>query len=123
MLIGHFSYSQGVVKIRSQYMSLTIRDSENKWDEWSEPEECNVLIVFDTSNLKLNIYSKELQEYDIVDSESKKSEDEVTFVFNCIDKEGKECLVSITKYDDPIDTGKIIVAYPLIAWVYLVYWL
>jgi hypothetical protein len=42
---------------------------------------------------------------------------------NCIDGKGDKCLISISKYFDPVDTGKITIMYPKISLLYMIYWI
>lgn len=90
-IISSNAFSQ-VLKFRSYSFSIKYQE-RNTWSKWSEPEETSVLIVFNLDKERVSIFSKETQEYDIIETYKKvidRDGDEV-FRYVCIDKNGLRC--------------------------------
>lgn len=123
LLLSSSVFSQNIMKVRAKHLSYINKDDYGNWEDWPDPVETNVLITFDTDNEVLNIYSKEEQVYSVINSEVTEKFEELNFYFNCIDQKGQKCQVIITRYSDPVDTGKITIIYPSMAWVYMIVWI
>ena len=72
------------------------------WSEWSDWENCNILVVINSSAEKINIYSSVTQEYDIYDSHDVSYDNDggQTATFNCIDADGLRCDVRLRVQSD-----------------------
>lgn len=90
-IISSNAFSQ-VLKFRSYSFSIKYQE-RNTWSKWSEPEEASVLIVFNLDKERVSIFSKETQEYDIIETYKKviDSDGDEVFRYVCIDKNGLRC--------------------------------
>lgn len=81
-----------VLKFRSYSFSVKYQE-RNYWSKWSEPEETSVLIVFNLEKERVSIFSKETQEYDIIEAYKKviDSDGDEVYKYVCIDKNGLKC--------------------------------
>ena len=88
------------------------------WTEWSDWEYSSVLIVINTDNDRINIYSSTPQEYDIYDSEDSYRDKDggETTTLKCIDADGVRCDVRIRI--ERSGNRQLYVDYSNIMWVY-----
>ncbi len=72
------------------------------WSKWSEWEDCNILVVLNSSAERINIYSSVTQEYDIYDVLDMSYDDDggKTTTFKCIDANGLRCDVRLRVQSD-----------------------
>lgn len=95
LLVACNTIQAQVMKFRAIDSSYTIKNN-NKWEEWSEWEESNVLISFDTDLQRVKIYSKETQIYDIISTSSKEDKEETVYEFHSVDQKGMKCRLRFT---------------------------
>lgn len=72
------------------------------WTEWSDWESSHMLVVISMDRQVINIYSEELQEYDIYEyiGEESDSGGGRSLKFNCVDRDGLRCQVRIRVMSD-----------------------
>jgi hypothetical protein len=97
----------GTVKLWSEFTSFRYENEYGTWTEWSDWERNRVLLVFDFDNTKIKIYSKEYQEFDLIEELEAKERDQdeggnwYTKVKSlAIDNDGRRCHIDVLKYDD-----------------------
>lgn len=63
------------------------------WSDWSEWDDCNILVVIDSDRERITIYSNSTQEFDIIEAEDSyvDSDGDEVLKFTCIDAEGLRC--------------------------------
>jgi hypothetical protein len=109
IFISLISYSQGVEKYRTDGICVVHKDNEGDFlyqDEWKP---CTNLIVVDTKKNKANIYGKPQDvEFDIIRGGNPQvdKENNVYMKFECIDKDGIKCGLTILTLDKGIDGHK-----------------
>ncbi len=74
----------------------------NNWTDWSEWESSDILVVINLDREIINIYSDEMQEYDIYEwgefeDDGKGGE---TLEFKCVNKDGLRCGIRVRKQHD-----------------------
>lgn len=92
-----------VVKYRATDVAFKFQTNDGSWSQWSDWESCSVLIVLNLNNATVQIYSKETQEFDIVDKVSDWHNDSSggqQFEVSCVDKEGKRCNMRFRRQND-----------------------
>jgi len=94
------SYSQGVddvLKLRA--FKLLFLPTGKPWPEFKELKDCDLLIVIKVKNSmlnKVNIYSKEEQDYDIVYKTGEKTiDDRQLYYYTAIDNNGVKVAIQI----------------------------
>lgn len=86
-----------VLKLQSTSYAYKYINDYGYWTDWTDWEYSSVLIVINTDNDRINIYSNTPQEYDIYgyeDSYRDKDGGETT-TLKCIDAEGLRCEIRI----------------------------
>ncbi len=87
-----------------QATSLAFRtlDDYGYWSEWTDWEDCSILVVFNLNTDRVNIYSNETQEYDIYDylDESYDNNGSKTVTLKCIDADGLRCTMRLRTQSD-----------------------
>ena len=121
-LITTLSFSQ-TYKDRAIEFAYKNEDNYGNWTDWSEWNECNIIIVSNLEKMTFTIYSKETQEFDIVDFLPKKYDKDGFEIFEmvCIDKNGVKCHIRqrfLNKNSSPrsqlyVDYSNIIYVYNL----------
>ena len=110
-------------KDRAIEFAYKTENAYGNWTDWSEWNECNVVIVTNLDKMIFTIYSKETQEFDIVDLLPKKYDKEGYEIYEmvCIDKNGSKCHIRhrfLNKNSSPrsqlyVDYSNIIYVYNL----------
>lgn len=74
----------------------------NRWSNWSEWQESNMLVVISLDRDVINIYSDKMQEYDIIDYSGEQKDDSggTSLVFQCVDREGLRCQIRVRMQTD-----------------------
>ena len=92
-----------VAKFRATEVAFKAQNSYGNWGNWSDWENCSILIVLNRNNNTVHIYSKETQEFDIVNTISDWHNDgdggqqlEVL----CVDKDGLRCSMRFRQQND-----------------------
>ena len=83
-----------VVKYRATDVAFKSKNSYGNWSNWSDWEPCSVLIVLNRNNSTVQIYSKEQQEFDIIETIADWYNDNdggSQFEVSCVDKDGLRC--------------------------------
>ena len=90
--LNNYCFSQ-THKDRAIEVSYKTINSYGNWSAFSEWQDCNIIIVTDFDNKTFTIYSKEIQEFDIIKFFPTKTDEngQQTYEMLCIDKEGKRC--------------------------------
>lgn len=94
--------SAEVFKFQATSISSKYFNEYGYWSEWSEWENCNILVVINSSAERINIYSSVPQEYDIYDSHDVSYDNDggQTATFNCIDADGLRCDIRLRSQSD-----------------------
>lgn len=100
-ILNTYSQNSEVIKFRTTDISFKYLENNNKWNNWTEWEPADLLVVFNFNKKQIKIYSQETQIFDIVSVENdKKKKSEKLISFKCIDKDGVECLVEYWERED-----------------------
>lgn len=93
---------------------------QDNWEEWGEWQEVNILIVFDFTKQKINIYSKTTQEYDFISDilEEESADGTPYYRIECVDADGKRCFIRIVYLKDSDKLFHLYVHYEDINFVY-----
>jgi len=70
----------------------------NQYTEWGKWESCNIIIVFNLSEEKINIYTEPEQQY-IPISEVRIDSTTNIMTFDCIDLFGERCTIEVERID------------------------
>lgn len=92
MMCG-MTVANDVLKWQATELSYKTADDWGNWSSWSDWEDVSILVVINTANDRVNIYSSEPQEYDIYDYEPEKTDSDggTSITFHCIDANGLRC--------------------------------
>lgn len=99
----------------------THNDYYNTWSDWSQWEDCNILIVANLNIDRINIYSAETQEFDIIqyyDPYTDSDGDEV-IKMECVDVAGTRCTLRFLRCQN--GKAQLYCDYSNIMYVYEVY--
>lgn len=109
-----------VLKLKAYSFSARSTDHYGNWSDWADWSDCNILVVIG-EDLRVKIYSKETQEYDIISSEEEVSDHQGGTVteYHCIDKDGLRC--SLRLRVEKNDNIQLYVDYDNLSFVYNVY--
>ena len=90
--INNYCFSQ-ISKDRAIEVSYKTMNSYGKWSAFSEWQDCNIVIVTDLDKNLFTIYSKEIQEFDIIKFFPTITDENGQKIYEmlCIDKDGKRC--------------------------------
>ena len=96
----------------------TYNETYDYWGDWSDWEPCKVLVVINTEQDKITIYSDVVQEYDVYDWEDlgTDADNGTSSAFSCVDVDGVQCTVRLRKQSD--GSLQLYVDYANIMWVY-----
>ena len=66
-----------------------------RWSDWSEWEPCSVLVVINADTDRIDIYSKETQQFDIIEDEGSEPDEEGGEIMSwyCVDADGMRCRI------------------------------
>lgn len=104
--------SQDVYKFRAKYVSYCIWDENNQdWDEWSEFEDVNILIVISLEDERISIFSKKTQTLDFYNYEIKEEYNKKILFFKAIDDSGDRCSVKYVYYEND-GNRQLYITYP-----------
>lgn len=96
IMLLSISISAQVHHFKSEYLAIKVEN--NEWTDWEETE---VLIVVNLNEDKMTIYSKERQDFSIVEEiESKTKQEYKSTRLLAVDKDGLQCHVEIVYYND-----------------------
>lgn len=86
-------FASDVYKLQATSVAFKSVDEYGNWDSWSEWEDCNILVVVNFPNDRINIYSSTPQEYDVYEYEEQTTDGEGGTIqtFKCIDASGTRC--------------------------------
>ncbi len=110
------SASAEVINVDARSFSYKYKMDSGKWTAWSDWERSTVSIEIDTDNLKVVIYSKEQQRFEITDVERKDDKKSETLVCQCTDADGKRCTVRLRITKD--ERCQLYVDYSDLVYVY-----
>jgi len=94
-------FSQETIKFRAKYVSYKEFDKYG-WSEWNEWKDVNILIVVNTEDDRITIFSSETQTLDVYEYEDYVEGDNTILRFKAIDQEGIYCRIRFVfnEYDD-----------------------
>lgn len=112
-----------VYKLKTTSFTSMFKINEYKWSEWSDWEETSVLITIDLTKERVTIYSKEIQEYDIIEYEevTYDKEGDKTVPFICVNKDGLKCRVRLIRLYSKDETTQLYVDFSDVKWAYNYY--
>lgn len=93
------------------------------WSEWSSWEDVDILIVIDTDNNRIKIFSKVDQIYDIIENKGKStdSDGDDTLEWICVNEDGLKCGVRLVKLNSKGGTSQIYIDFSDFIFVYNIY--
>ena len=97
ILCGIFLLHAEALKFNATSFAYKTQNDYGYWSDWSNWEYTSILIVINSDNDRINIYSRTLQEYDIYDymENGYDRDGGETITFKCIDADGVRCDVRI----------------------------
>lgn len=113
---GYISQAQ-IVKYKAK--KVAIYEWYNKVEDTIKYDDCDLLVVVDNNDGRIKIYTSDVQEFDIIRGDGKTTkEGSITNSWVTIDKEGKECRLYLTRFDnrDKHKYDALAVRYP--NWTY-----
>ena len=119
LLLSFISNAQSVLKIRTSHTSEKHTDYYGNWTEWSDWKEANILIVVDSQQDRITIYSETTQTFDIIQDEGESLSDrgDPTLNYYCVDENGTKCRIRIVKRTSGtqiyVDYSNLILCYNL----------
>ena len=118
LLLAITAVQAEVLKLQATSYAYKYQNDYGYWTDWTEWEYSSVLIVINTDNDRINIYSKTPQEYDIYDYEDSYRDKDggETTTLKCIDADGVRCDVRIRI--ERSGNRQLYVDYSNIMWVY-----
>ena len=101
-MICGISVANNIIKLQATSYAYKSTDEYGRWSDWSNWNDCSILVVVNTSNDRVNIYSNTPQEYDIYNygEEEYDKDGGTTTTFNCIDDNGVRCDMRIRIQSD-----------------------
>jgi hypothetical protein len=99
LLLSFVSNAQSVLKVRTTHSCEKHTDYYGNWTDWSEWKEANILIVVDSQQDRITIYTETTQTFDIIENEGQSLSDkgDPTFNYYCVDENGTKCRIRIVK--------------------------
>ena len=112
-------YSQ-VYKNRAKQFAVKSKSDYGGWTKWSDWDDCNLIVVINLDKSTFTIYSKETQEFDIVEHFPKIVDDDGIPVFKmlCIDKDGLRCHIRQRFIKNDYFTSQLYIDYSNLSYVY-----
>lgn len=112
-----------VYKLRTTAISYKYKINESSWSDWVEWEETSVLVIIDVNKERITVYYKEIQEYDIYQSEGKNIDDEgdERITYYCINKDGLKCRIRLAKLVSRGGGMQLYIDYSDVLFVYNIY--
>lgn len=92
-----------VVKYRATDLAFKSKNEYGNWSAWSDWQSCSVLITLNLNNSTVQIYSQEMQDFDIINKVSdwhNDSDGGSQFEVACVDKDGLRCGMRFRKQRD-----------------------
>lgn len=108
------------IKKYTAYSISTREDNGSSWNDWSKPEDVDILISINTGDDKIKIYSKVTQIYDIISYKAKEtdSDGDNTYPMYCEDADGQNCHVEFVVLNSQDSRLQLYVRYSNVEWVY-----
>lgn len=118
MLLAFCTAQAEVLKLQSTSFAYKYLNDYGYWSDWSDWEYTSVLIVINTDNDRINIYSSTPQEYDIYGYEENGYDRDggETTTLKCIDANGLRCEIRIRI--ERSGNRQLYVDYNDMMWVY-----
>lgn len=119
LLLSFVSNAQSVLKVRTSYTAEKHTDYYGNWTEWSDWKEANILIVIDSYQHRVTIYSQTTQTFDIIEYEGESLSDRGDPItsYYCVDENGTKCRIRIVKRNNVnqiyVDYSNLILCYNL----------
>lgn len=87
-----------VIKQRTEWVATQLL-IDNEWQNLSKPTELNELVVLNLDKKRISVFTKETQEYDIIEvlTNEKYENGGSLFSFRCIDQNGEYSDISLFK--------------------------
>ncbi|MCQ2324615.1 MAG: hypothetical protein MJZ58_00290 [Paludibacteraceae bacterium] len=91
-----------VNKFQAYEVSYKSQNEWGGWSDWSPWKSCNILVVMNIDNDRVNIYSQTTQEYDIIEYGNQENDNDggITTALKCVDADGLRCDMRLRQYDD-----------------------
>lgn len=121
-LAMHMGYSQ-VYKLKSSSVAFKYKSTDDEWTNWSDWEETSVIVVLDTENDRIKIFSKEPQIYDVIEDEGEKTDEDGDDIWSlyCVNEDGLTCRVRLVQLNSQEGRLQLYVDFNDMSWAYNVY--
>ena len=93
LLFTCFMLQAEVLKFKAYESAI----KEYSWQEWSDWEDTNLLVVFDAEKETVILYGNVIHDFDVIDAEEI---DENNYLLTCIDEDGEMCYLKFRRVDD-----------------------
>lgn len=114
------AFGADVMKFQATQLAYKVQGSNGAWEEWSDWEDCDYLVVLNFDKDRIQIYTSSpirLDIYKYGDTESQSDGGNIT-TLSCVDEDGDECEVRVRFQEDGqmqlyIDYATVMVVYNL----------
>jgi hypothetical protein len=95
-LVMFFTGFGQINKLRTTGVAYKYKTTKG-WSDWSNWKDISILILVNLNDLRITVYSKEVQTFDIITvSDTYKKDGVDTLDMYCVDSDGKKLIVSLT---------------------------
>lgn len=83
-------------RFKTSSFMVSNKDKKGNWGEWSKPEKSKMIVLLDMESHRIVVYSEVIQLFSIIKygNQETKGDDDVV-IFDCVDNNGVECVLSI----------------------------
>lgn len=117
---GH-GFSQ-TIKIQTNSVSFTERNSKGSWGVWSDFKPAEILITIDAAKDRIVVNSPEIQVFSIKEYGDKiENKTEKIVPFTCVDANGSKCIVLVITKKEENNRMQFYINYADVKFVYNIY--
>lgn len=123
LLVASAAFSQVTKCKTTSFAYKQIDEVSGEWTDWTDWTDLEILVVIDSENDRIKIYSKEDQIYDIIkyEGESIDEDGDETIEWLCVNEEGLKCAVRIMKLHSEDGSMHLYVDFSNLMFVYNIY--